>query len=187
MSDMRRWSPLPLPPSASVNLTEVGTLERRPPQEPVGTAHTKTSARARKPGLQLSGILARLSTAVKRQVGQPGQPLMALRGAAPGPKPPAASAAPRIDEFRARRRWARVGRGPDSVPTGSGPVGRLLPPGRPVGPTGSDKLTKTTFIQRLDTSGGVAPAASTCATAADAGKKALVPYSADYFFYKASQ
>jgi hypothetical protein len=64
----------------------------------------------------------------------------------------------------------------------------LLPvAGTQVGPTGSDKLTQTTFIQRLDTSGGVAPAASTCATAADAGKKALVPYSADYFFYKAGK
>ncbi len=62
----------------------------------------------------------------------------------------------------------------------------LLPvAGTQVGPTGSDTLTKTTFIQRLNTSGGVAPAASTCATAADAGKKALVPYSADYFFYQA--
>lgn len=53
-----------------------------------------------------------------------------------------------------------------------------------VGPTGGDKLTKTTFIQRLDTAGGVAPAASTCAAATDAGKKALVPYSANYFFYR---
>src|SRR5262245_9553078 len=64
----------------------------------------------------------------------------------------------------------------------------LLPvAGTQAGPTGSDTLTKTTFIQRLNTSGGVAPAASTCASAADAGKKALVPYSADYFFYKPSK
>jgi len=64
----------------------------------------------------------------------------------------------------------------------------LLPvAGTQVGPTGSDTLTKTTFIHRLNTSGGVAPAATTCATASDAGKKALVPYSADYFFYKASE
>jgi Protein of unknown function (DUF3455) len=38
--------------------------------------------------------------------------------------------------------------------------------------------------QRLNTAGGVAPGADTCAATADAGKKALVPYSADYFFYK---
>ena len=63
----------------------------------------------------------------------------------------------------------------------------LLPAaGSQVGPTGGHKLTKTTFIQRLNTSGGVAPSADTCAAAADAGKKALVPYSADYFFYQAS-
>ena len=63
----------------------------------------------------------------------------------------------------------------------------LLPvAGTQAGPTGGDRLTKTTYIQRLDTAGGVAPAASTC-TAADSGKKALVPYSADYFFYKAAQ
>jgi hypothetical protein len=62
----------------------------------------------------------------------------------------------------------------------------LLPvAGSQGGPTGSDKLTETTFIQRLNTAGGVAPAASTCASPADAGKKALVPYSTDYFFYKA--
>jgi hypothetical protein len=64
----------------------------------------------------------------------------------------------------------------------------LLPvAGTQVGPTGGDKLTKTTFIQRLDTAGGVAPAAGTCASAADAGKKALVSYSADYFFYKTAK
>src|SRR4030095_14044126 len=76
----------------------------------------------------------------------------------------------------------------DQAFVAAGAIPWLLLPvaGTQVGPTGSDTLTKTTFIQRLDTSGGVAPAASTC-TAADTGKKALVPYSADYFFYKASQ
>jgi Protein of unknown function (DUF3455) len=64
----------------------------------------------------------------------------------------------------------------------------LLPmAGTQVGPTSGNRLTKTTFVQRLDTAGGVAPAAATCASAADAGIKALVPYSADYFFYKASK
>jgi hypothetical protein len=53
------------------------------------------------------------------------------------------------------------------------------------GPTGGDKLTKTTFIQRLSTAGGVAPA-SGCSEQADIGKKALVPYTTDYFFYKAA-
>ena len=53
------------------------------------------------------------------------------------------------------------------------------------GPRGVGALTATTFIHRLNTEGGLAPDAATCATPSDAGKKALVPYTADYFFYKA--
>jgi hypothetical protein len=52
------------------------------------------------------------------------------------------------------------------------------------GPTGGDRLTKTTFIQRLSTSGGIALSTG-CAQSTDVGEKALVPYEADYFFYKA--
>jgi hypothetical protein len=54
------------------------------------------------------------------------------------------------------------------------------------GPTGGDRLLETTFIQRLNTSGGVAPS-SGCTVATDVGKKALVSYTADYFFYKATK
>ena len=50
------------------------------------------------------------------------------------------------------------------------------------GPTGGDTLTKTTFIQRLNTSGGLAPADG-CASLEDVGAKAFRPYTADYFFY----
>ena len=50
------------------------------------------------------------------------------------------------------------------------------------GPTDGDTLTGTTYIQRLNTSGGVAPAAG-CAQASDVGAKALVPYTADYYFF----
>jgi hypothetical protein len=53
------------------------------------------------------------------------------------------------------------------------------------GPTGGDKLTGTTFIQRLNTSGGLAPKTG-CSSLADVGNTAFVPYTADYFFYKAS-
>jgi hypothetical protein len=52
------------------------------------------------------------------------------------------------------------------------------------GPAGGRLLTKTTFIQRLNTSGGSAPATG-CLAAGEAGKQALVPYSADYFFFRA--
>ena len=54
------------------------------------------------------------------------------------------------------------------------------------GPTGGDTLTATTFIQRLNTSGGVAPSTG-CASSTDVGKQAFVPYTADYFFYKAAK
>ncbi len=53
------------------------------------------------------------------------------------------------------------------------------------GPTGGDKLSATTFIQRLNTSGGVAPLTG-CELSSDVGKKAFVPYTADYFFYKST-
>ena len=49
--------------------------------------------------------------------------------------------------------------------------------------TDSDTLTDTTFIQRLNTAGGVAPSTG-CASLADVGREEFVPYTADYFFYK---
>jgi hypothetical protein len=53
------------------------------------------------------------------------------------------------------------------------------------GPTGGHTLTATTFIQRLNTSGGVAPSTG-CASLTDVSsqRQAFVPYTADYFFYK---
>jgi hypothetical protein len=51
------------------------------------------------------------------------------------------------------------------------------------GPTGGQTLTHTTFIQRLNTSGGVAPSAG-CSMSTDVGRRSLVPYTADYLFYK---
>jgi hypothetical protein len=54
------------------------------------------------------------------------------------------------------------------------------------GPTGGERLTETTFVQRLNTSGGVAPTTG-CAASTDVGAKSLVPYTANYFFYRAAQ
>jgi Protein of unknown function (DUF3455) len=51
------------------------------------------------------------------------------------------------------------------------------------GPTGGDKLTGTTFVQRLNTTGGLAPSTG-CSSLTDLGNTAFVPYTADYFFYK---
>lgn len=53
------------------------------------------------------------------------------------------------------------------------------------GPTGGQDLSQTTFVQRLNTDGGVAPATG-CSRAEDVGTTAFVPYTADYFFYKAT-
>jgi hypothetical protein len=46
-----------------------------------------------------------------------------------------------------------------------------------------NRLGGTTFIQRIATTGGLAPAASTC-TAETAGDEEEVPYTADYVFWK---
>lgn len=64
------------------------------------------------------------------------------------------------------------------------PLLKLGVGGDPFGPTG--KLTQATFIQRLNTCAGVAPATG-CTEAGHVGRKALIPYTADYFFYKAAE
>lgn len=58
--------------------------------------------------------------------------------------------------------------------------------GRQEGPTGGKILAKTTFIQRLKTKGGSAPATG-CFVSGDVGHQALVPYSADYIFFREDQ
>ena len=72
---------------------------------------------------------------------------------------------------------------PGFVESGAIPWLLLQVVGAQDGPTGGDKLSETTFIQRLNTSGGVAPSTG-CTLSTDVGKKKLVPYTADYFFYK---
>jgi hypothetical protein len=60
---------------------------------------------------------------------------------------------------------------------------KLETAGTDVGPTGGDTLAKTTFVQRVNTRGGLAPATG-CSLPTDIGSKRFVPYKADYFFYK---
>jgi uncharacterized protein DUF3455 len=48
------------------------------------------------------------------------------------------------------------------------------------GPNGGNILADTTFIQRLNTTGGAAPI-----SACTAGQTQLVPYQADYYFFRA--
>ena len=72
---------------------------------------------------------------------------------------------------------------PDFVEPGAIPWLKLRVVGAHDGPTGGDKLTETTFIQRLNTKGGSAPAEG-CLTTGDVGKQTLVPYTADYYFFR---
>ena len=48
-----------------------------------------------------------------------------------------------------------------------------------------DRLTATKYIQRVNTAGGLAPAATDC-NATTLGQVAEVPYTADYVFWKAT-
>ncbi|HEX4912847.1 MAG TPA: DUF3455 domain-containing protein [Vicinamibacterales bacterium] len=54
------------------------------------------------------------------------------------------------------------------------------------GPTGGTLLSRTTYIQRLNTVGGIAPVTG-CGQPSDIGTQVLVPYTTDYFFYRASR
>ena len=48
---------------------------------------------------------------------------------------------------------------------------------------GANHLTVTTFIHRVNTTGGLAPAADSCDALQEVGRQAFVPYTADYIFY----
>jgi len=88
--------------------------------------------------------------------------------------------------------WAKVvgsipaGSDPSCPNAGAIPCLLLQGIGSKKGPTGGKLLTKTTFIQRLNTNGGSAPATG-CSVAGDVGKQALVPYTADYYFFGADE
>jgi hypothetical protein len=58
----------------------------------------------------------------------------------------------------------------------------LLSASTAAGPDG-DRLVATTYIQRIATTGGLAPPAADC-NATTAGTVAEVPYTADYYFWK---
>src|SRR5262245_41046155 len=59
---------------------------------------------------------------------------------------------------------------------------KLVVVGSQSGPIGSNELAPTTFIQRVNTSGGLAPSTG-CDSLADVGHAAFMPYTADYVFY----
>jgi hypothetical protein len=93
--------------------------------------------------------------------------------------------------FDSSKVWAQVLHS-NAIPAGSDPscpnsgaIACLLlqSVGSQDGPTGGNVLSKTTFIQRLNTKGGSAPDDG-CATSTDVGNQTLVPYTADYFFFR---
>ena len=67
--------------------------------------------------------------------------------------------------------------------TGAIPCLLLEAIGSETGRAGRVSLSETTFIQRLKTNGGAAPAAG-CSVSVDVGKQVLVPYTADYYFFR---
>jgi hypothetical protein len=81
--------------------------------------------------------------------------------------------------------WAALAQ---QAPSPAGSINWLLlrKVGTAEGPIGGSLFAQTTFIHRLNTEGGVAPA-SGCTTNDDLGKIVLVPYSTDYFFYRAAR
>lgn len=86
--------------------------------------------------------------------------------------------------WQARDGSTIVGARVDGVPA-EGTIPWLLLSAKPAPGAPEGRLTGTTYIQRVNTTGGVAPAAATC-TAATAGAIEEIPYTADYFFWKKS-
>ena len=84
------------------------------------------------------------------------------------------------------RIWGRMLRFSDDatfVAPGAIPWLLVTVTGRDGGPMGGGTLTQADYIHRLNTSGGIAPATG-CTLATDIGATALVPYEADYVFYR---
>jgi hypothetical protein len=84
--------------------------------------------------------------------------------------------------------WGRVMDGhsssdPNFVAPGAIPWLLVTVVGAQDGPAGRDRLKDTTYIQRLNTTGGVAPSTG-CSSSTDIGNSAFVPYTADYYFYR---
>jgi hypothetical protein len=86
-----------------------------------------------------------------------------------------------------------AGSDPSCPNTGSISCLLLQTVGSQAGTHGGTLLSVTTYVQRLNTSGGSAPSSpqsgcsECCAASTDVGNELLAPYTADYWFYKASQ
>ena len=88
--------------------------------------------------------------------------------------------------FDSSRVWARAleaSTDPNFVEAGAIPWLLLTVVGAEDGPHGGSFLTHAVLIQRLNTAGGVAPSTG-CSQSTEVGTLGLVPYAADYFFYR---
>jgi hypothetical protein len=108
---------------------------------------------------------------------------------APNPLPTGGNATWQ-SSFDSSRVWAvktgAISAGSDAAScpnTGAIPCLLLQSIGNLKGSTGGKILAKTTFVQRLNTNGGNTPATG-CAAPGDVGKTQLVPYTADYYFFR---
>lgn len=72
---------------------------------------------------------------------------------------------------------------PAYVEAGAIPWLKLEVVGTATGPRHGSTFAKTTYIQRLSTTGGVAPATG-CTQTGNIGVTVHVPYTTDYFFYR---
>ena len=107
----------------------------------------------------------------------------------PGITPPLSGNATWQSSFDSSRVWAvrvnGINGGTDlNTCPNSGSIQCLLlqSVGNKKGPTGGSLLFNTTFIQRLNTAGGLAPT-----TACTVGQTQLQGYTADYYFFRADQ
>ena len=88
-----------------------------------------------------------------------------------------------IDSSRVWAKLYKFSTDANYVQPGAIPWFLLTVVGQEDGPEGGSFLTRAAYIQRVNTEGGVAPPYG-CALPADIGALALVPYAADYYFYR---
>ena len=76
-----------------------------------------------------------------------------------------------------------VGRRVNGVTVDATAIPWLLLSAASTAPGDGDRLVRTTFVQRVSTTGGLPPTAAACSDVT-AGTTAEVPYTADYYFWK---
>jgi len=85
--------------------------------------------------------------------------------------------------WQARDGSSVVGKRVDGVTVDPGAIQWLLLSATPSAGSDGDRLAGTTHIQRINTVGGLAPAAADCVVE---GQQVEIPYTADYVFWKAT-